>query len=190
MWEVITDHILRAKNRLLEQYKGKKRVEDLLEAFVKEYQSLEDVLNVLSVKRSLEEAEGVQLDGIGQIVGRSRIPGQTDEQYLLDIKTQIIQNLNQGTVDEFISAALFFTGASDIWYQEVYPASVDVMLSESVDPSMVAFIRARLESFLPATVTLDVFGFMPEPTFLFNLPPGLGDDTDPSVGGLLSEIYD
>ena len=186
----ISDHITRAKNRLIEQYKGKSKVEGVIEALVKPLQELEDVLQQLKTERWVDSAIGVQLDKIGEIVGMEREYEQGDEDYRLLIKAKIIMNLNQGTPEEVIAAAKFFIGAIFIWYLEVYPAAVDIFSSTVVPEENRTKIRAQLKKFLPAGVSLDSFGqFDEENAFVFSGGTGFGDVNDSSVGGLLADVY-
>lgn len=60
-------------NRLLAQFEGKKRLEGLIEVLGDSLNAMERTLDDLENKRWLDKAEGVQLDGLGQIVGQSRI---------------------------------------------------------------------------------------------------------------------
>lgn len=186
----IADHIARAKNRLIEQYKGKLKIEGVVEAVVKPLQDIEDVLQQLKTERWIESSIGIQLDKIGEIVGLEREYEQEDEDYRLLIKAKIIMNLNQGTPEEIIAAAKFFIGAIFIWYLEVYPAAVDIFSSTVVPPENRAKIRNQLKKFLPAGVSLDAFGQFDETNaFVFNGGTGFGDVSDPSAGGLLADIY-
>ena len=189
-WTYITDHLQRAKDRLLEQYKGKPLIEGLSDSLVQQIQDLEDVFQALSIERTVDNAVGEQLDQIGAIVGIERELGMNDEDYRLEVKAKIVQNLNQGTPEEIIAAAKFFIGATFAWYLEVYPAAVDILTSTPIDPTRVVKIRAKLKSFLPAGVSLDTIGFFPEEgAFRFDAAPGFGDTEDETAGGLLAEIY-
>lgn len=186
----ISDHITRAKNRLIEQYKGKPKVEGVVEALVKPFQDIEDVLQQLKTERWIDTAIGVQLDKIGEIVGAEREIEQNDDDYRLLIKAKIIMNLNQGTPEEVIAAAKFFIGAAFIWYLEVYPAAVDIFSSTVIPEENRPKIRAQLKKFLPACVSLGSFGqFDEENPFVFNGGSGFGDVNDPDVGGLLADLY-
>lgn len=186
----ISDHIARAKNRLIEQYKGKPKVEGVVEALVKPFQDIEDVLQQLKTERWIDTAIGVQLDKIGEIVGAEREIEQNDDDYRLLIKAKIIMNLNQGTPEEVIAAAKFFIGAAFIWYLEVYPAAVDIFSSTVIPEENRPKIRAQLKKFLPACVSLGSFGqFDEENPFVFNGGTGFGDVNDPDVGGLLADLY-
>ena len=66
------DHAEIAWSHFLLQHVGKKRTEDFVRAFYPPLNELDNALNDLYTKRWLETAEGVQLDGIGSIVGISR----------------------------------------------------------------------------------------------------------------------
>lgn len=186
----ISDHVAKAKDRLIQQYKGKPKIEGVIEAVVAPIQDIEDVLEQLKIERWIDTAVGVQLDKIGTIVGAAREIGQSDEDFRLVIKAQIIMNLNQGTPEEIIGAAKFFIGAAFIWYLEVYPAAVDIFSSTVIPEANRAKIRAQLKKFLPAGVSLDSFGQFDETNpFIFNGGSGFGDVNDPDVGGLLADVY-
>lgn len=186
----ISDHVARAKNRLIEQYRGKPRVEGIVEALVTPLQDIEDVLLQLKTERWIDSAVGIQLDKIGKIVGLERDYGQEDEDYRLLIKAKIVMNLNQGTPEEIIAAAKFFIGSIFIWYLEVYPAAVDIFSSTVIPAQNRAKIRGQLKKFLPAGVSLDAFGQFDETNaFVFNGGTGFGDVNDPSAGGLLADLY-
>lgn len=186
----IVNHIEQAVDRLLYQYKGKPKIEGLLSAFVKQIQDIEDAAFPLMTDRSVETSVGVQLDQVGDIVGIGRIAGQSDEEFREAIKTQIIQNMNEGTAEQVIAAAKFFLAAEAIWYLEVYPAEIDIFTSQEIDEVDRARIRANIEKFLPAAVSLGSFGnFDAETPFIFNEGQGFGDVDDPDAGGLLADIY-
>lgn len=186
----ISDHVALAKERLIEQYKNKVKVEGTVEAIVTPLQEIEDVLLALKMERWIDSAIGVQLDKIGRIVGATRDVGQNDDDFRLVIKAQIIMNLNQGTPEEIIAAAKFFIGSAFIWYLEVYPAAVDIFSSTVIAEENRAKIRAQLKKFLPAGVSLDSFGQFDETNpFIFDGGSGFGDVNDATVGGLLADIY-
>jgi hypothetical protein len=186
----ITDHIARAQARLLEQYKNKPRLIGLLQAITQQIQDLEDTLQDLANKRYIDTAEGVQQDRNGVIVGVARVPGEDDADYLLAIKSKIIQNLNQATPEEVIAAAKFFIGTDIIWYLEVYPAAVDIFSNVVISSDSRDAVREQLKAFLPAGVLLDAFGQYDQTNpFVFDSGSGFGDVNDPTAGGLLADLY-
>lgn len=60
-------------SRLLSQFDGKEKLEGIVGALGEALNGFETTLNDLEFKRWLDKAEGAQLDGLGQIVGQSRI---------------------------------------------------------------------------------------------------------------------
>ena len=60
-------------SRLLSQFTDKKILEGIISALGESLNGMETTLNDLEFKRWLDKAEGAQLDGLGQIVGQSRI---------------------------------------------------------------------------------------------------------------------
>ena len=61
-----------AMSRMLSQFYGKKILQLLLQAYIDEVQELSTAIADLIEKRTINKAEGVQLDTIGKIVGRPR----------------------------------------------------------------------------------------------------------------------
>lgn len=66
-------------SRLLAQFSGKKNLEGLLRGVGTSINDLEEVFFDLNSKRWIDTAEGVQLDGVGTIVGRDRIISEAIE---------------------------------------------------------------------------------------------------------------
>lgn len=62
-----------AIGRMLSQFYGKKVLQLLLLAYIEEVQELSTAIADLIEKRTLNKAEGTQLDIIGKIVGRDRL---------------------------------------------------------------------------------------------------------------------
>ena len=66
------DHADIAWSHFLAQHIGKANTENFVRAFYNPLNELDNAINDLYTKRWLETAEGIQLDGIGSIVGISR----------------------------------------------------------------------------------------------------------------------
>lgn len=60
-------------SRLLAQFEGKTRLEGVVGVLGDSLNAFEKIMDDLEFKRWIDAAEGVQLDGLGQIVGQSRI---------------------------------------------------------------------------------------------------------------------
>lgn len=79
-------------------------LELLARSYVDESQALNDAATALLPATSLEEAVGVQLDGLGQIIGIER-QGLTDTQYRSLLRAYIVVNTSTGTIEELNTIA-------------------------------------------------------------------------------------
>jgi hypothetical protein len=178
-FDYISNHVERGLERILEQFKNKAKIKGLISAFIKPLQGAEDTLNDMVTKRNLDDAEGVQLDLIGTIVGLERTFQQSDDDYRDDLRQQIYLNLYSGTPDQIMRAAAYFIGTTDLFYTENYPAEVDVQSEMVLTEEQAAYIREKIKSFLPAGVSLGIVGQYDDDSFLFY------NDNDPeSVAGV------
>ena len=98
-------------------------LQKMIQALSMQAQVLNTQEQALQTMRYLETAIGVQLDGLGQILGLARIPGQTDDSYREDLQFQIFVNESNGTPEEMIYILKYLTNATEIWYNELYPAA-------------------------------------------------------------------
>jgi hypothetical protein len=97
------------------------RMFDLITPFIEEVQELETVFNDLREKRDIDNAEGAQLDGIGDIVDLPRPAGQNDDDYRAALKLKNELNLSAGQPETLIDFTKDFTGA-DTEYREPWDA--------------------------------------------------------------------
>jgi hypothetical protein len=95
------EHIAQGLDRLIQQYKGKPRIEELLRIYLTQIQELETALSDLHTERTVDTAIGTFLDRIGKIVGQER-QGLSDTDYRLFIKGRIAANRSSGEVPDFI----------------------------------------------------------------------------------------
>lgn len=117
---------------------GKTNLQKVIYAILTEAQEIQDQEELLYSQRSLDTAEGAQLDGLGEILGLSRMPGQSDDSYRQALQFQIFVNNSSGTPEEVIAILQFLTSSSKIWYFEVYPAAYQMAtngLNFPPDPS-------------------------------------------------------
>ncbi len=94
-------HVADGLAHLAYQFQDLPHFEAILTAWLNRIQEIEDVLWELIDERTIDAAVGVQLDGIGAIVGEPRL-GKTDDEYRLFIKARRLVNLSSGTVPELI----------------------------------------------------------------------------------------
>ena len=129
--------------------------------------------------RWLSTAEGVQLDGIGTILGLTRVPGQTDAAYRELLYFQVFINKSTATPEEAIATLKFLTKATYIQYQEPYPAYYQMFTNGlpqnfSIPPDEIVLaiqsISAAGVQYVPIICNFGI-----DPTFQFSSDPILQD---------------
>lgn len=187
----IDDHVAVAKALLIEQFKPRVNINKMVEVMATRVQGIENVASDLLTRRSIETAEGAQLDIIGEIVGQNR-EGRTDEEYRAAIKTRIQLNTSSGEPETLISALRFLSDPTDASYLEAYPGAVRLWTN---GPSPPDNLGARMQAFAPAGVSVLVTITLLEPFVLGNVAgtpiPGTGGFSElesPTVGGQLAGI--
>lgn len=191
--EILT-HIQDAKKRLIQQYKGKPNTESLLEAFVQEFQNLESLGKQLNEMRSVNTATGNTLDRLGSVVGQRRLPGQSDDDYRVLVKSKISQNVSQGEPERLIEVYKTLNTTTLVILEENFPASVSFesdhvfadqaevnMLLEILEKTAAAAVRIE---FLVQFDTGEPFAFAGTLSGL-----GFGTTADAAVGGKLSKVW-
>ena len=139
--------------------------EAILTAFGNQVQDLEDALYELLTKRSIDSATGVQLDGLGEILGEAR-EGRDDPAYREALRVRILLNLCESTPEEIIEIMLRASGSSSVEFEEFFPAALTVNIVDPIDPTDsdgdgVPDVARRLYNFLieakPAAVLAHLF---------------------------------
>ena len=175
--------------RLSYQFKTSTNLIDFLKAFLAESDELYDSEQILLSDRNLDDAEGVQLDGLGQIVGITRPAGETDDIYRLEIKAKILINMANMSVDNILDLFQFVFGASRVQY--ILPANLD---PNFVIGGIITAAEEFIFGFFPTTLGVgvtyisvpsfeDSFSFFEDTT-----GKGFGDATDLLVGGYFAKI--
>jgi hypothetical protein len=189
----ISDHQAAAIARLVSQYADAERLKGLISALVGPIQEIETALATLNTLRSLELAEGVNLDLLGTIVGLARPSGDDDATYRNKLKAQIKVNVSEGQPEQAIQTFQLFTGAQLVILNEYYPAEVIIGSEHAfADQAEVDTVLAIIRDVLPAGVRANGFiEFDPTEAFAFDgIVAGLGwgDSTDPLAGGKFATI--
>lgn len=171
-----TDVVAKGLGRLLEQYKGKENIETWIQIYLEGVQDLEDHAWLVYTQRFLENAEGVQLDVLGDIVGEQR-GGKEDPQYRIWIGVRIRLNRSFGTIKDVIDCILLATDAL-FTVREYTSAAFEVRFDEH--PDFPNDIQAIVKLGKAAGVNGNVF-YPPddEPGFRFK---NVGDSDDPDKG--------
>lgn len=87
-------------------------IEKLSDVFSQEVQELEDAILQILTDTILTTAVGVQLDGLGEVIGLER-QGLDDATYRARLRSQILANKSNGTINELIAIADLFTGGGE-----------------------------------------------------------------------------
>ena len=134
---------------MLEQFRGKPNIEVLQSALARQLSDVYTFIEELNTRRWFDNAEGAQLDGIGNIVVMSRAEalavskkaGQTvpidDDTYRLYLKWKNALNTTNCTHKDRHSALKMFWGKTPIYYSEdpAHPATIILTLPVSISES-------------------------------------------------------
>jgi hypothetical protein len=195
----ITTHVQDAAARLLTQYQGKPLITGKLAAFNAQTQAIEDALFGMIDARSVFDAVGVQLDGLGVIVGVTRLPGLSDDIYRRIVLAKAVVNASQCDEESIGLMYRQMLLATASFFQDLYPAAFMIMANGSIDSTLIDTAQTFLFDVAVAGVSVDHFGYY-DPTNPFELgdvnvpaslsgPDGLGDVNTPSIGGLIGALY-
>lgn len=97
------NRINNALEKLLVQFRGLPVFEAAVASYVTQFQEIENMFIDLLLLRVLDNAEGAQLDGIGQIVGERRL-GRDDNDYKAAISGRIRINRQHSRIEDIILA--------------------------------------------------------------------------------------
>jgi len=106
-------------------------LETLLSTYVAETQELETAMQEVLSDRWIDSSVGVQLDGLGRIVGRDRA-GNSDNTYRGLIKAQIAINAGTSIVQDIVSILELILPSVTIKLVQEYPATFSVYLLQDV----------------------------------------------------------
>ncbi len=166
-----TEHKVQGAARRIIQYISKPRFAELLCIFMAQIQDAEDAGFQLATERTVDTAVGVQLDGLGDIVGQTR-QGLSDDDYRPLIRARIRANNSEGTAPNIIDvavAALNNPGAGKVLYDIKPPAGyllkiVDELLfdehilNDLIQDATSAGVRGVLIVPISDVTTLKTFG--------------------------------
>lgn len=192
-----TTHEAEAKARLVQQFKDKAKLEAWLAAYVAQIQDLEDVFFQLLEDRVLDTAVGVQLDGLGDIVGEER-KGKSDESYRTWIRGRIRANRSSGTPEDMLEVADLITDANALAIEEYYPAAFNLIIFDALEEN-IDDVEAILDAASPAGVRAHVeyrlspesqlFTFASGDTIESSSTQGFANDAG-TTGGKFADVED
>jgi hypothetical protein len=198
----VTDHVARARARLLEQLKYIPGIVTILENFDDQIQAIEDALWQVFSERSLSVAEGEQLNVIGRVLDEPR-DGYGDDDYRARLTAKIRVLRSSGSATDLLKIyklllpdnVVAFTamggggfildiGAIDTALAYVYQR----FLLEAKSAGIYAHL---LYSDDGGGSLLGTFAFSDnsDPTVVeSSATRGFGDEADPDTGGTLSGV--
>lgn len=188
----ITDHAIQAKNRLIQQYKGRERIELLIDClFGEQIQEVEDALVGMDRRLNIDLMSGVQLDGIGEIVGQPRA-GMSDATYKLFLKGRIGKNTSEGTLEEVIQVWKLITSANEVQALENYPAEIQLFNDAAIDAGILDAAYNLINEVAMGGVLVHSVGYYLTGGFGFSGTSsaylGFGSVYDADLGGKLASI--
>ena len=182
-----TTHVAEALANLIAQFEDKPNIIKLISIYVAQLQELEDAFSDLLTETTIENAEGLHLDNIGQIVGEPR-SGRSDVQYRTAIRARIGLNTSEGTIEDVIDLATAVSGAPvAVQIQEIFPAGFLLNILDPIDPAqvdidrMASFIASGRAGGVRGLLTFGVLG-----AFQYDGPAGTGYDEGPYGGALVA----
>lgn len=190
--EQITDHSDRALARLRSQYQGKPKIAALVAALVDEVQEFDDALWDLYLGRMLDDATGAQLASIGFVVGEPNA-GRPDDDYRRFIRARIKTNRSNGLPEELLAIARLVIDdeTAELWLEPQHPASVvlhvdGIIVIDELAEIVLSFLRDAVAG--GVRILLEYVPSDDADSLRFDgvvAGEGLGDSTDPLVGGQL-----
>lgn len=191
----INTHVRDALNRLLQQFKGRPRIESFYTALIQQVQDLEDALYDMDAAMQLwngssTPAVGAQLDIIGDLVGIKR-NGLPDNEYILFIFGKIADNFSDTTIETIITIfGYLFQG--EVFLQELFPAGIGLeAFGSPIPPNLYPVAKGIVQQAMGAGIEIrymavsshtNVFRYKGPNTI--DAVNGYGTVSDPSQGGV------
>lgn len=164
-----TERPTEAVGHLIDQFKGQPNIAAFIQAWAQQSQELEIAAFVLLAATTISSAFGVQLDGLGAIVGVERA-GRTDADYRVRIAAQILRNNASGTIEELLQLGVAL-GATSLELVEVQPAKIQ--LTAGIDVVNGAEIAQVMAAAKPAGVRMWFVWYEDGTPFRFDDAQGL-----------------
>jgi hypothetical protein len=122
----VDTHVADGLGLLIDAFKSRKVIDGVLAAWLKQFQDLERVFWEILQGRGVEDAVGVQLDFLGQVVGEDRL-GRSDDELRSAIKLKIRTNRSQGRAEDVLQTAALILTTGQWEYAEYNNAAFRVL---------------------------------------------------------------
>jgi len=135
-----------AVRRFIEQFQNKPDLEALTKSYLHQIQDLEDALFEIILERDLDNAVGVQLSTIGNIVQQPRTTND-DDRFRTAIRARIAINLSDATVADLIKVANLLLDEFGESYRlrEEPPAQVRITIDDPLQSSDADLFHALVD---------------------------------------------
>lgn len=143
----VATHGTEARALLIDQFRGQFVVQGILDTITSRIQELEDSIFDVIELRQLDNAEGTQLDFVGDLVGELR-KGRADGAYREAIRLRIRVSRSQGRAEDVMQVVSLATNG-DFIYTEVYPAGIEV---QAYDVPAAKELQFQIKETRPAAV--------------------------------------
>lgn len=192
----ITDHVEQGLKKTLEQWKGKPNFEGMLRSLITGVQDLEETFFELCEERlGVFDAEGEQLDKIGEIVGQERL-NFDDDFYRILLLARIGANVSNGEPERIIDTIKLLTSADFIHYMNLNNAEIAVGSDGQINPLTVEFLITNLQRVVMGGVRVNYLCiYDPDEAFSMagtntkTVGKGFGSIYDVNVGGKFGQCY-
>lgn len=196
----ITDHALRARARLLEQYRNRPQLASFVAGMASTVQTLEDAIFAMIAQTAIPTATGVWLEWLGAIVGEER-GAEGDAVFRRYILARILANRSHGTLEDVVRVldAAFGAPVASPAIRELGRACLQVDPNTDYATSLRDRLIRLLASTRAAGVGQTLFWQADglSKTFTFSVGAGLevdadagfGDTSAPLVGGTFAGAY-
>jgi len=193
MIELISDHVEESLNRLIEQYKGKTTLENLLTALVAQLQDTENAAFPMSERLDVFEMEGRQLDLFGKIVVQGRL-GLQDQLYRLFLLAKIGVNISNGDPERLIATFRILTQGDFVHLMVIGPGVISLSTDGTYSEEFADFIFQQMERTAAGGVRILDLVYAPSLPFAFDGPnltapsAGFGTLADVNIGGGFAQL--
>lgn len=194
----VTDHVERGLENLIDQFKGRPRMESWVASYLKEVQALSDAAWEVLISRLIDDAVDAQLDVLGKIVGEPRNE-RDDDTYRLFISARVRINRSLGLSLDILEVLAIIASGTPKLVLEYYPAALLIEFLEETEHDPVLLFLMMLQTkaggvglnMIAPTTTPDMqfrWGDADDPD-VSTTPStqGFGDASDPDTYGLLSD---
>lgn len=181
-------HVETGISKLPSQFANSPILKELLQIYLEEIDELEQCIADIKTQRNVSDAEGVQLDGLGDILGKKR-EGLADVDYKQVLEVQKILNAGEGQYATALQMWRTLLGSPTATLEEEFPAGVK--LFSDVGAPTLQTVQLFTQT-LPITVTASITStYSASPAFCFDggVGSGFGTTEDSSIGGELISRY-